>query len=136
MGVKYGKGLGMTPKNLRDILIRQERTTTAGAGAGDVVETRMSVLEKIEEYIFRIGCSNAHTLGMIVQLLTVGKVRVDFREYHERLQLVTKADILSRTDAIPLVEGLLEELRKTISNPQETDLTQKIIMQPPRHPAV
>lgn len=124
----------MNPKRLEEIVLRQARTTTAGAGAGDVTETRMTVAEKIEEYVFRIGCTNAHVLGLVLQLLTVGKVRVDFREYYERLQLVTKADLLPRTQAIPLAEAFLNTLRKEPHNPEESEFTQKIIIQPPKLP--
>jgi hypothetical protein len=122
----------MNPKTLQDIVIRQSRTTTAGVEAGDVVESRMTVAEKIEEYVFRIGCSNAHALGLVLQLLTVGKVRVDFREYYERLQLLTKADLLPRPQAIPLVEEFLESLRPESTKSQESEMTQKVIIQPPK----
>jgi hypothetical protein len=122
----------MNPKTLQDIVIRQSRTTTAGVEAGDVVESRMTVAEKIEEYVFRIGCSNAHALGLVLQLLTVGKVRVDFREYYERLQLQTKADLLPRPQAIPLVEEFLESLRPESTKSQESEMTQKVIIQPPK----
>jgi hypothetical protein len=124
----------MKVKQLQEIELRQARTTTAGAGAGDVTESRMTVAEKVEEYVFRLGCTNAHVLGLVLQLLTVGKVRVDFREYYERLQLVTKSDLLPRTQAIPLVETFLNTLRKVPHNPEESEFTQKIIIQPPKPP--
>jgi hypothetical protein len=122
----------MNPKKLAEIVLRQSRISTSGADAGNVAETRMTVAQKIEEYIFRIGCSNAHALGLVLQLLTVGKVRVDFREYYERLQLVNKADVLPRNAAIPLVEGFLNSLRSENEDSEITDLTQKIIVQTPK----
>jgi hypothetical protein len=126
----------MNSKNAHTLVIRQSRITTAGAGAGDVAESRITLAQKIEEYVFRIGCSNAHILGTLVQLLTVGKVRVDFREYYERLQLHAKSDVLSRAEAIPLIEGFLECCRAKAPAPEspeeESFLTQKITVQPPK----
>jgi hypothetical protein len=122
----------MNPKKLEEIVIRHSRISTSGPSGGDVQETRMTVAEKMEEYVFRIGCTNAHALGLALQLLTVGKVRVDFREYYERLQLVNKTDVLPRQEAIPLIEGFLSSLRNSTEETVQTDLTQKIIVQTPK----
>lgn len=74
-----------------------------------------------------------HTLGVVVQLLTVGKVRLDFREYNERLQLADKADIMARPDAVLLVENYIAGMARTdTAIVPDYDLTQKIIIQAPK----
>jgi hypothetical protein len=100
---------------------------------GEVSESSLSLGEKIDEYVFKLGCSSAHTLGVIVQLLTVGKIRLDFREYNERLQLENSSDVLSRADAMHLTETYLAAMRQGESSPsEELDVTQKIIIQAPK----
>ena len=64
---------------------------------GERSESSLSLAEKIDEYVVKLGYSSAHTLGVVVQLLTVGKIRLDFREYSERLQLENPAEVLSPT---------------------------------------
>jgi hypothetical protein len=54
-----------------------------------------------------MGCSSVHTLQMAVQLLTKGKVRLQYRASHERLQLLKSSARLARREAIALVEKYL-----------------------------
>ncbi len=87
----------------------------------------------MDEFIFRLGCSSAHTLGVVVQLLTVGKIRLEFREYNERLQLENSSDVLSRSEAMHLTEAYLAVMRQGEVDPTEgLDVTQKIIIQAPK----
>jgi hypothetical protein len=91
----------------------------------------------MDEFIFKLGCSSAHTLGVVVQLLTVGKIRLDFREYNERLELENAADVLSRPEAMHLIEAYLAAIRQGEADPTEgLDVTQKIIIQAPRRTVV
>jgi hypothetical protein len=121
----------MSPINISEIRIRQTRTSTVAGQAGEVFESSLSLAEKIDECVFKLGCSSAHTLGVVVQLLTVGKIRLDFREYNERLQLVNPADALSRPDAMHLTEAYLAGMRE--GDPAGgLDVTQKIIVQAPK----
>jgi hypothetical protein len=127
----------MSPVNISQIRIRQTRSSTVVGQVGEVSEASLSLGEKMDEYVFKLGCSSAHTLGVIVQLLTVGKIRLDFREYNERLQLEHASDILSRADAMHLTETYLATMREGISSPtEELDVTQKIIIQAPRRTVV
>jgi hypothetical protein len=65
--------------------------------------------------------------------MTVGKIRLDFREYNERLQLEHASDVLSRADAMHLTETYLAAMRQGESSPsEELDVTQKIIIQAPK----
>lgn len=98
-------------------------------GIRDAVEERRIPLSvKIDDFILKLGYSNAHVLGIIVQLLTSGKVRVDYRDYSERLQLVARGAAMDRQEAVALFERHIERLQRE-DPPLET--TQKIIVQPP-----
>ena len=44
-----------------------------------------TVADKIEELVLKVGYSNAQALSVVIQLLTNGKVRVDYRDYSQRL---------------------------------------------------
>ena len=87
----------------------------------------------MDEYIFKMGCTSAHTLGVMVQLLTAGKIRLYFREHSERLQLENPADVLSRPEAMELTEAYLATMRQGVSEPSDgLDATQKVIIQAPK----
>ena len=123
----------MSPINISQIRIKQTRTGTLAGQAGEVSESSLSLAEKMDEFIFRLGCSSAHTLGVVVQLLTVGKIRLDFREYNERLQLENATDALSRPEAMHLTEAYLAAMRQGVADPTGgLDVTQKIIIQAPK----
>jgi hypothetical protein len=119
--------------NIRQIRIKQTRTSTIVGQAGEVSESSLSLAEKMDEFMFKLGCSSAHTLGVVVQLLTVGKIRLEFREYNERLQLENFADVLSRPDAMQLTEAYLAVMRQGETDPMGgLDVTQKVIIQAPK----
>jgi hypothetical protein len=124
----------MPPLNISEIRITQTRTSNTSGQLGKGNETAVvSLAEKMDEYIFKLGCSSAHTLGVMVQLLSVGKIRLDFREYSERLQLENPQDLLPRTEAMQLTEAYLATMREGLPAPAEAlDATQKIIVQAPK----
>ncbi len=123
----------MSSINIRQIRIKQTRTSTIVGQAGEVSESSLSLAEKMDEFMFKLGCSSAHTLGVVVQLLTVGKIRLEFREYNERLQLENFADVLSRPDAMQLTEAYLAVMRQGETDPMGgLDVTQKVIIQAPK----
>lgn len=99
-------------------------------------EREVTLMEKLEEYVMRIGYSNAYVLSILVQLLVHGKVKVDFRNYSERLQLLDLTDRINRPQALKLIDFLIEELQG--SQQQEKNdmtVTQRIIItQPTRRP--
>jgi len=120
-----------TLKNSSDIRLKQTQSSTTSIGVTtDLNATEMLLSEKIDEYIFRLGYSNTHTLGIVIQLLVTGKVRVDFRDHYERLQLARKSDVMDRTHAVDLFDRHLESHRKHETQTGQ-DFTQKIIIESP-----
>ncbi len=123
----------MSSVNISQIRIRQTRTSTVVGQVREITESSLSLGEKMDEYVFKLGCTSAHTLGVIVQLLTVGKIRLEFREYNERLQLESAGDVLARAEAMQLTETYLAAMRPADASPfGELDVTQKVIIQAPK----
>lgn len=89
----------------------------------------ISLASKIGEYMLRISNSNEFCFNIIIQLLTHGKVRVDFRDSTERLQLASKQDIMSRLEAVMVFDHWIEEnkIKAEISS-----VTQRIMIEAPR----
>ncbi|MEI6715221.1 MAG: hypothetical protein WCO60_15795 [Verrucomicrobiota bacterium] len=122
----------METKSLDQITIKQLRKPIVHDGDGVAEETRMLLSQKVEEYMTRIGYTNAHISAIMVQLLTVGKIRLEFSQYHERLQLLSAADLMPRAQAVILVETYLASFyNQTEANP-DFGMTQRIILQPPK----
>jgi hypothetical protein len=85
--------------------------------------------DKIGEYLIRLGDSNSLCLNIVIQLLTRGKVRVDFRDSSERLQLVSDQDLMSRPEAVTVFDHWIEE---NLFKSEPPDTTQKIVIELPR----
>ena len=116
-------------KTAEETLIEERKTLSVQGIRDEVEERRMPLSAKIDEFILKLGYSNAHVLGIVVQLLTSGKVRVDYRDYSERLQLVARGATMDRQEAVALFERHIERLQND-EIPLET--TQKIMVQPPQ----
>ena len=91
--------------------------------------TPITLADKISEYILRIGDANAFCLNIVIQLLTKGKVRVDFRDSSERVELVNEKDIVSRVEAVLVFDHWVAENQIKSEPP---DATQRILMEPPK----
>jgi hypothetical protein len=119
------------PVKASSIVLREIRTLHQSHGPEeDSVTSTCTVADKIEEMVLKIGYTNAQALGVIVQLLTVGKVRVDFREYSLRLEVVSKSDVMTRAQAAEVFDSHLGQMK--LPDKQTTGFTQKIVFQPPR----
>ena len=94
-------------------------------------DVTMSLGDKIDDYILKLGYSNAHVLGFVLELLAKGKVRLDFRAFSERLELQNPAFIMSRIEATSLFEEHIKTAHRTKGGPASAEMTQKIIL-PPR----
>jgi len=119
-------------KSLHTIVIKQTRAYRSVRLESDAEDTFLPLAQKVEEYVQRLGYSSAHTLGVVVQLLTVGKIRLDFKDYSERLQLQRPEDLMMRVEAIALVEDHLAQFNPPTESLPDDGFTQKIIIQPPR----
>ena len=108
------------PKSPQQIKIRVTNRDIDAGMAGEVqMEETTSLAELISRYLIRLGFDSAFTSGIIVQLLTKGKVRVDFRLVAERLELVKRDDCMTAPQAMALFEDYVTSMRS------EEDLTQK-----------
>ena len=92
----------------------------------------MSLERAISENIDFLGHTGSHTLGIFVQLLTTGKVKFSFRTHMKRLEMLDKSKIISRAEALFLVESLLAKLRGADHDPGLPEFTQNIIIQAPK----
>lgn len=119
------------PKTSREILVEETKTTIANGVRQESGTVRTTLDVKIEEYSLKLGQANAHVLGAVVQLLTRGKVRIDFRDYSERLQLISQSNRMDRTEAVMVFDEHILN-RKDGEESAGMELTQKIMVQPPR----
>ena len=77
-------------------------------------EVREIPLEvSIDEFLLKLGQSNAHVLGVVIQLLTRTKVRVDFRDYTLRLELAAGENPIERSQAV----AVFDDYTKRRKNP-------------------
>lgn len=89
----------------------------------------INLSDKIGEYLMRLGDSNSLCLNIVIQLLTRGKVRVDFRDTSERLQLISEQDTTSRAEAVLVFDHWIAENRIKTEPPEQT---QRIIIETPK----
>lgn len=104
------------------------------SGLSTTVETFLN--EKLDEYILRLGYANAHNTGIIIELLTKGKVRVDFKEYTERIELIDPADLLDPLQAMGLLKDAIAErvTHEDVEKDTTTHPTQTFAVQRPKPP--
>lgn len=88
----------------------------------------MKLSDKIGEYIIRLGDANSLCLNIIIQLLTRGKVRVDFRDSSERIHLASEQDTTTRAEAVLVYDHWIESNRIKSEPPEAT---QRILIEPP-----
>ena len=95
-------------------------------------EVREISLEAIiDEFLLKLGQSNAHVLGVVIQLLTRSKVRVDFRDYTLRLELAAGESPMERSQAVAVFDDYIKR-HKNPDGDRSADVTQKIMVQAPR----
>lgn len=124
----------MSSPEARDIVVEQ---TIILLEQSAVVSQRpkpeqMCLDQAIRENVDRLGHTGSHTLGIFVQLLTTGKVKFSFRSHVKRLEVLDKSRIMSRSQALVAVEGLLAELRGEDTPTDLPEFTQNIIIQAPK----
>lgn len=89
-----------------------------------------SLGEKMDEYLLRLGYSNADAEAIMVELMTKGKVKVDFRDSTERIELVRPDDKLTPSQAITLFDSYVKDLN-TPRKKEEESSTRVFRIQPP-----
>jgi ribosomal protein S18 acetylase RimI-like enzyme len=118
------------PKTALDIAVVETRTRIQD-GVLLSSETRELFLEAvIQDFQLQLGQTNAHILGVVIQLLTRGKVRVDFRDYAVRFELSEGQFIVERTQAVAIFDDYIK--RQKNDGLVSSDVTQKIMVQAPR----
>jgi hypothetical protein len=121
----------MNPNTASNIQIRQTRAFDGANHSQHMAEEIISLARKLDECNARMGHSSVYTLQMGVQLLTKGKVRLQYRASEERLQLVKQSTKLARSEAIALVEKYLALKSPTTAAAANMDApTQAIIIEP------
>jgi hypothetical protein len=121
----------LTSHKSADEVRLSQKTLRNQPGVADGEPELFSLSEKIDQYLIKLGYSNAHVLGIVVNLLTVGKVRVEFRHYVERLELVDPADKTTRGVAVDIFDKYLIEKKGRSNQEQMLEFTGKIIVQSP-----
>ena len=96
-----------------------DRDIDGGMAGGVQAQENESLAELISRYLIRLGLDSAFTSGIIVQLLTKSKVRVDFSKVVERLELTNLNDCMTAPQAMELFEDYVTSMRT------KEDLTQK-----------
>jgi|TARA_B100001971_G_C18248368_1_gene576138 hypothetical protein len=120
-----------SPKTPQQIIIRVTDRAIDGGMAGAVQkQENESLAELISRYLIRLGFDSAVTSGIIVQLLTKGKVRVDFSKVAERLELVKRDDCMTAPQAMAVFEDYVTSMRGE-DDLNEKSKTIRIVVQNP-----
>lgn len=118
-------------KSATDITIVETRSYIRD-GIKHSSEVSETTLENcLDEFLLRLGQSNAHVLGVVIQVLTRKKVRVDFRDYNIRLELGLGESAMQRLDAVAVFDDYIKR-HKNSDGEHSADSTQKIMVQSPR----
>jgi ribosomal protein S18 acetylase RimI-like enzyme len=118
------------PRTALDIAVVETRTRVQD-GVLLSSETKELFLEAvIQDFQLQLGQTSAHVLGIVIQLLTRGKVRVDFRDYAVRFELGEGQPVMERTQAVSVFDGYVK--RQKSDGMASSDVTQKIMVQAPR----
>jgi hypothetical protein len=118
------------PKHPKRISVQLCRREIDGGMMGPAALGKIVPLsDKLDDYLIGLGYTSGHVMGIIAQLFTEGKVRVDFRNYTERLELMDKQDKLNAVQSAALLNDYIVELSKgrSILGPKNT---QKMTLEP------
>ena len=107
-----------------------DRDIDGGMAGGVQAQENESLAALISRYLIRLGLDSAFTSGIIVQLLTKGKVRVDFSKVVERLELTNRNDCMTAPQAMELFEDYVTSMR-TKEDVTQKGKTVRIVVQNP-----
>lgn len=91
-------------------------------------ERHVSLYEKIDNLKLLIGGANSHVVGIFIQLLSIGKVRIGFREKTERLCLADPSMIMTRDNAVSLIDSYLAFSYKDEADMEPSNHTCRLIV--------
>ena len=111
-------------KSATAIMLKETLTFHLAGGSEKCSPNTCSLADKIEELVLKIGYSNAQALSVIIQLLTDGKVKVEFRDYSQRLQVLSPAAITGRVEAMQIFDSHIASMKGDAFN--SDGFTQKI----------
>ena len=118
--------------DFREILITEKKVSINVLPRQVLSINQFPLSKKIDEYILKLGHSNVHLLNILMELCVNGKVSVDFREYSDRLELVHLIPNLTRAHVVFLLDDYIQNFLHSEEDTQDTNITQKIILQPPK----
>lgn len=113
-------------RSVRDFQILEKRITRNPDGLEVESQLLATVADKMNEYILLFGTANSYYISIFLKLLEAGKVRVDFRDRSERMELVRTSDVVTRAQAVALVDSHLAELRRAEDRVSDLGATQRI----------
>ncbi len=122
------------PRSVRDFQVLEKRVTLNPDGLEVESQHLSTVAGKMDEYILLFGTANSYFVSVFLRLLEFGKVRIDFRDRSERLELVRKSDVVTRARAVALIDARLEEIRRAEDERQDLGATQRISLNQIRLP--
>jgi DNA-binding response OmpR family regulator len=113
-------------RSVRDFQILEKRITLNLEGQEVESKHLSTVATKMDEYILLFGTANSYFVSIFLKLLEAGKVRVDLRDRSERMELVRSSDVVTRAQAVALVDAHLAELRRSENLDPDLGVTQRI----------
>lgn len=114
------------PRSARNFQILEKRITRNPDGLEVESQHLATVADKMNEYILLFGTANSYFISIFLKLLEAGKVRVDFRDRSERMELVRASDAVTRAQAVALVDAHLAELHRAGDEAADLGVTQRI----------
>ena len=118
-----------TPQQIPVLL--SDRAIGGGIAHRAHAKEELPLTEVISRYLTRMGLESALASGIIVQLLTSGKVRVDFSTAVQRLELKDLNDRMGAPEAMALFDNYAASLR-TKDDSTGKGKTVRIMVQKPR----
>ena len=122
----------MSPsKSASEITIVEIRSLVQNGVLHSSEAREVSLEVSIGDFLLKLGQSNAYVLGVVIQLLTRGKVRVDFRDYYIRLELGPGETAMNRSQAVAVFDDYIKRHKNSDAD-HSANVTQKIMVQAPR----
>ena len=120
------------PKTPHEItVLLSDRDIEGGIAHSNEDKEELTLAEVISRYLTRMGLESALASSIIVQLLTSGKVRVDFSTAAQRLELKDLNDRMPAPEAMALIDNYAASLR-TKDDSVGKGKTMRIMVQKPR----